>query len=60
MKLYEIMLLGHINSYYAYGDTIITTIIKANHASEACQRATTEFIGIMVNIQVIKCKEIEV
>lgn len=60
MKLYEITLQGHINSYYAYGDTTITTIIKANYVLEACQRATTEFIGVMVNIKVIRCKEIEI
>lgn len=59
MRMYQVTLQGHINSYYAYGDTIITTIIKANYVLEACHRATTEFNGIMINIKVIQCKEVE-
>lgn len=59
MRMYQVTLQGRINSYYAYGDTIVTTTIKANYLLEACQRATTEFIGVMVNIKVIQCKEVE-
>ena len=60
MRIYKVTLQGHVNSYYAYKDTIITTMIKANYKLEACQKADTEFSGIMINIKILNCEEIAV
>lgn len=60
MRIYKVTIEGRANSVFAYSNSTVTVMVKANYSLEACQRVVSEFSRVMINIKVIECKEVAV